>query len=91
MVGFLLLLNQLICKFNTLFHDILDEVFPAIAGMIFNVVPTDAFPSGPGTTNTEVCGKSYSIKHFLMFVNEMNASAATALDIFSFYINSLIV
>lgn len=53
MVGFLVLLNQLICKFNTLVHDILEEVFPAIAGRIFNIVPRDAFPSGPGT-NTEV-------------------------------------
>ncbi|XP_041002287.1 exportin-T-like [Juglans microcarpa x Juglans regia] len=54
MVSFLLLLNQLICKFNTLFHDILEEVFPAIAGMIFNVVPRDAFPSGPGTNTEEI-------------------------------------
>lgn len=53
MAGFLMLLNQLICKFNTLVHDILDEVFPAIAGRIFNIIPRDAFPSGPGT-NTEV-------------------------------------
>jgi exportin-T len=53
MVGFLLLLNQLICKFNNMFHDILEEVFPAIAGRIFSVIPRDAFPSGPGT-NTEV-------------------------------------
>ncbi|CAB4302763.1 unnamed protein product [Prunus armeniaca] len=34
LVGLLILLNQLICKFNTLFRDILDEVFPAIAGRI---------------------------------------------------------
>ena len=53
MVSFLLLLNQIICKFHTLFRDILEEVFPAIAGRIFNVIPRDAFPSGPGT-NTEV-------------------------------------
>lgn len=54
MVGLLLLLNQLICKFSTSVHDILDEVFPAIAGRILSVIPRDAFPSGPGT-NTEVC------------------------------------
>ncbi|XP_004303696.1 PREDICTED: exportin-T-like [Fragaria vesca subsp. vesca] len=52
LVGLLVLLNQLICKFNTLFSDILDEVFPAIAGRILNIIPIDAFPSGPGT-NTE--------------------------------------
>ncbi|KAL0009814.1 hypothetical protein SO802_004922 [Lithocarpus litseifolius] len=54
MVGFLLLLNQIICKFNTLFHDILEEVFPTIAGRIFNVIPRDAFPSGPGTNTEEI-------------------------------------
>lgn len=54
MVGFLLLLNQIICKFNTLFHDILEEVFPTIAGRIFNVIPRDAVPSGPGTNTEEI-------------------------------------
>lgn len=54
MVGFLVLLNQLICKFNTLVHDILEEAFPAIAGRIFNIVPRDAFPSGPGTNTEEI-------------------------------------
>ncbi|KAF2300956.1 hypothetical protein GH714_018585 [Hevea brasiliensis] len=54
MVGFLLLLNQLICKFNTSFRDILEEVFPAIAGRMFNDIPKDAFPSGPGTNTEEI-------------------------------------
>ncbi|KAB1218353.1 Exportin-T [Morella rubra] len=54
LVSFLVLLNQLICKFNTLFHDILEEVFPAIAGRIFNIIPRDAFPSGPGTNTEEI-------------------------------------
>ncbi|XP_030969328.1 exportin-T [Quercus lobata] len=54
MVGFLLLLNQIICKFNMLFHDILEEVFPTIAGRIFNVIPRDAVPSGPGTNTEEI-------------------------------------
>ncbi|XP_008342570.1 exportin-T-like isoform X2 [Malus sylvestris] len=52
LVGLLLLLNQLICKFNTLFRDILDEVFPAITGRILNIIPVDTLPSGPGF-NTE--------------------------------------
>ncbi|XP_050384216.1 exportin-T [Argentina anserina] len=52
LVGLLVLLNQLICKFNTLFSDILDEVFPAIADRILKIIPIDAFPSGPGS-NTE--------------------------------------
>lgn len=64
MVGLLLLLNQLICKFSTLVHDILDEVFPAIAGRILSIIPRDAFPSGPGT-NTEV----WKLCLFLHFYN----------------------
>ena len=52
-VGLLVLLNQFICKFSTLVHDILDKVFPAIAGRTLSVIPRDVFPSGPGT-NTEV-------------------------------------
>lgn len=54
MVAFLVLLNQLICKFNTALHDILEELYPDIASRIFNVIPRDGFPSGPGS-NTEVC------------------------------------
>ncbi|XVE51859.1 hypothetical protein DITRI_Ditri02bG0075000 [Diplodiscus trichospermus] len=38
MVGFLLLLNQLICKFSTLVHDILEEVFPTIADRVFSAI-----------------------------------------------------
>ncbi|TXG68329.1 hypothetical protein EZV62_003264 [Acer yangbiense] len=54
LAGFLVLLNQLICKFNTSVHDIVDEVFPAIAGRIFNIIPRDTLPSGPGTNTEEM-------------------------------------
>lgn len=54
LIGFLVLLNQLICKFNTSVHDILEEVFPAIAGRIFNIIPRDALPTGPGTNTEEI-------------------------------------
>lgn len=54
MVSLLVLLNQLICKFKTSVHDILDEVFPAIAGRILSVIPSDVFPSGPGTNTEEI-------------------------------------
>lgn len=53
MVGFLVLINQLICKFNSLVGDILEEIFPAIASRVFHILPIEAIPSGPGT-NTEV-------------------------------------
>ncbi|KAJ4841704.1 hypothetical protein Tsubulata_032461 [Turnera subulata] len=54
MADFLVLLNQLICKFNTSVHDILDEVFPAIAASVFKISPVDAFASGYGTNTEEV-------------------------------------
>ncbi|XP_057736307.1 exportin-T [Arachis stenosperma] len=48
MVGFLLLLNQLMCKFNTSVHDILEESFPAVAGRVLSVIAGDALLLGPG-------------------------------------------
>ena len=53
LVGFLVLLNQLICKFSTSVHGILEDVFPTIVSRIFNIIPRDSLPSGPGT-NIEV-------------------------------------
>ena len=82
MVDFLLLLNQIICKFNTLFHDILEEVFPTIAGRIFNVIPRDAFPSGPGT-NTEVWEDQYSdFIYLFLCLFFLHASATSAHDLY---------
>ncbi|XP_027349625.1 exportin-T isoform X2 [Abrus precatorius] len=54
MTGFLLLLNQLICKFNTLVHDILEEIFPAVADRIFSVIPRDGLPLGPDAVTEEI-------------------------------------
>ncbi|XP_061352775.1 exportin-T [Gastrolobium bilobum] len=54
MAGFLLLLNQLICKFNTLVHDILEEIFPAVADRIFSVIPRDGLPLGPDAVTEEI-------------------------------------
>ncbi|XP_042492177.1 exportin-T isoform X1 [Macadamia integrifolia] len=54
MVGFLVLINQLICKFNALVGNIMEEIFPAIASRVFNVLPRDAFPSGPEGNTEEI-------------------------------------
>ncbi|CAH8321848.1 unnamed protein product, partial [Eruca vesicaria subsp. sativa] len=45
MVGFLVLLNQLICKFSNSLRGILEEVYPVVASRIFSVIPRDDFPS----------------------------------------------
>ncbi|TYG49022.1 hypothetical protein ES288_D10G061200v1 [Gossypium darwinii] len=52
MVGFLLLLNQLICKFSTLVRDILEEVFPTISGRVFSAIQR-VVDSSVTETNTE--------------------------------------
>ncbi|GMI77867.1 PAUSED [Hibiscus trionum] len=54
MVGFLLLLNQLMCKFSTLVRDILEEVFPTIAGRVFSVIQRVADSSGPEINTEEI-------------------------------------
>ncbi|CAA0331378.1 unnamed protein product [Arabidopsis thaliana] len=54
MVGFMVLLNQLICKFNSALHDILEEVYPVVAVRIFNVIPRDGLPSRPGAVTEEM-------------------------------------
>ncbi|KAF8084278.1 hypothetical protein N665_0726s0003 [Sinapis alba] len=45
MAGLLVLLNQLICKFGTSVRDILEEVYPVVAGRVFIVIPRDGLPS----------------------------------------------
>ncbi|KAG9141005.1 hypothetical protein Leryth_012587 [Lithospermum erythrorhizon] len=54
LAALLVLLNQLICKFSTAVNDILEEVYPTIAGRIFNVLPRDVIPSGPGGVTEEI-------------------------------------
>ncbi|KAJ7951504.1 exportin-T [Quillaja saponaria] len=69
MVAFLVLLNQLICKFNTLVHDILEELFPAIAVRIFSTIPRDALPSDPGTVTEEICELQELQRTFYTFLH----------------------
>ncbi|XP_018457386.2 exportin-T isoform X3 [Raphanus sativus] len=55
MVGFLVLLNQLICKFGTSLRGILDEVYPVVAYRIFKVIPRgDDSPSRSVTITEEM-------------------------------------
>ncbi|CAK9179873.1 unnamed protein product [Ilex paraguariensis] len=54
LVDILLLINQLICKFDTAVREILEDVYPAIASRIFNILPRDGFPSGPGSNTEEI-------------------------------------
>lgn len=48
-----MLINQVICKFNSSVASMLEEIFPTIASKLFNTLSNDLFPSGPGS-HTEV-------------------------------------
>ncbi|KAG6478049.1 hypothetical protein ZIOFF_061481 [Zingiber officinale] len=48
MVDFLVLANQLISKFSTSLEPILEDIFPAIASRLIEILPRDAFSSVPG-------------------------------------------
>lgn len=52
--GFLVLLNQLICKFGAEVRDLLEVVYPVIASRAFNILPRGDIQSGPGSC-AEVC------------------------------------
>ncbi|KAG1342623.1 Exportin-T [Cocos nucifera] len=54
MVDFLLLINQLICKFDTSVRSLLEEIFPAIASRLFVILSSDAFSSGSGANTEEI-------------------------------------
>ena len=53
MVEFLVLVNQVICKFNSSASGILEDVFPTIASRLSVILSQDAFSTGP-EGNTEV-------------------------------------
>ncbi|XP_010939902.1 exportin-T isoform X1 [Elaeis guineensis] len=54
MVDFIVLINQLICKFNTSMGCLLEMIFPAIASRLFAILSSDAFPSGSGANTEEL-------------------------------------
>lgn len=69
-MGFLILINQLICKFNISVREILEEIYPAVAGRVFTILPRDPFPSGP-EGSTEV--RSFTMLHlsFTCYANSV--------------------
>lgn len=54
MVEFLVLINQIICKFNTSVSSLLEEIFPIITSKLFNTLSKDMFSSGPGSNTEEI-------------------------------------
>ncbi|KMT04827.1 hypothetical protein BVRB_7g169980 [Beta vulgaris subsp. vulgaris] len=70
LVGVLVLLNQLICKFSTSVYNILDEVFPTIASRAFSVIPKNGFPcGGPGSDAEEIRELQELQRTFYTFLN----------------------
>ncbi|KAM0952505.1 putative armadillo-like helical, exportin-1/Importin-beta, exportin-T [Dioscorea sansibarensis] len=54
MVDFLVLINQLISKFNTSIAGILGDIFPTIVSRVFQLLPSDAFSFDPRYNTEEV-------------------------------------
>ncbi|KAK4410472.1 Exportin-T [Sesamum angolense] len=69
LVGFLVLLNQLICKFGVGVHDILEEVYPVIATRVFNILPKNDILSGPGSCTEEIRELQELQRTFFTFLN----------------------
>ncbi|CAA0814601.1 Exportin-T [Striga hermonthica] len=69
LVGFLVLLNQLICKFKTEVRGILDEVYPVIASRVFNILPRNDIQSGLGSCAEETRELQELQKIFFTFLH----------------------
>ncbi|XP_021716530.1 exportin-T-like [Chenopodium quinoa] len=69
LAGVIVLLNQLICKFNTKVLDIVDEVFPTIVARVFSVIPLDEIPCGPGSITEDVREKQELQRTLFTFFN----------------------
>lgn len=69
LVGFLVLLNQLICKFSAEVRDILEVVYPVIASRVFNILPRNDIQSGPGSCAEEIRELQELQKTFFIFLN----------------------
>ncbi|KAH7655403.1 exportin-T protein [Dioscorea alata] len=54
MVDFLVLINQLISKFNISIAGMLGDIFPTIVSRVFQLLPSDAFSFDPGYNTEEV-------------------------------------
>ncbi|KAG8079756.1 hypothetical protein GUJ93_ZPchr0007g6191 [Zizania palustris] len=54
MVEFLVLINQIICKFKSSASAILEDVFPAIASHLSVILSQDAFSNGPAGSTEEM-------------------------------------
>ncbi|KAM0831568.1 hypothetical protein ACQ4PT_065447 [Festuca glaucescens] len=54
MVEFLVLINQIICKFNSSASGILEDVFPTIASRLSVILSQDAFSTGPAGNTEEM-------------------------------------
>ncbi|KAH0455515.1 hypothetical protein IEQ34_015547 [Dendrobium chrysotoxum] len=54
MVDFLVLINQVICKFGTSLESMLEEIFPTIASRVFLIPASESLPSGHGINTEEI-------------------------------------
>lgn len=78
MVEFLVLINQVICKFNASVTCLLEEIFPVVVSRLFNTLSKDPFLSEPGY-NTEERRELQELQRILytflhvMVVNDLSS------------------
>ncbi|XP_051115538.1 exportin-T isoform X2 [Andrographis paniculata] len=69
LVGFMVLLNQLICKFSIKVSHILEDVYPVLASRVFSILPKDDIPAGPGGCTEEIRELRELQKMFFTFLH----------------------
>ncbi|KAH9298639.1 hypothetical protein KI387_030321, partial [Taxus chinensis] len=78
MVEFLVLVNQLICKFKAAMTGILEEVFPFIASRVFAILPKDGIPTGPGSNTEEIRELQELQRIFFTFLHAVTSNDLSA-------------
>lgn len=79
MTDFLVLVNQLICKFKAAMTHILEEVFPFIVSRVFTIVPKDGIPSGPCSNTEEIRELQELQKTFFNFLHAATSYELSAI------------
>ncbi|XP_057842753.2 exportin-T isoform X2 [Cryptomeria japonica] len=78
MMEFLVLANQLICKFKSAMTSILEEVFPFIVNRVFSIFPKDSIPTGPGSNTEEIRELQELQRTFFTFLHAVTSNDLSA-------------
>jgi exportin-T len=74
LLEFIQLVNQLINKFKSSLRDILQDIFPAIVGRVFALLPQNVFPEGPGSQTEEVRELLELQRHYYLLLHALTSN-----------------